>query len=169
MRLRGSCDHDDVWVPRSDLSACLYAFLQEPKSQRLVLLRQPACQDAQVNPTGGTLRGGFRQLDFRICKQHRRWKFFLFLFKGGSPLPGPTLACPFFSLRVTRLLRSLASIPHVLGSNGFTSVAACYGDLVLNPEASPLYPLPSLQASHTPGRLRSQKPSLPHLALAPAQ
>jgi len=128
-----------------DLSGLLDAFLQN-QSATLVCC-DSLLADAQVNPTGGTLRGGFAS-SIRICKQHRRMGKFFFLSQGRSPLSGPTLL-PSLSRFGTRLLRSPPRFHSGSLKNGspvWPPVTAIWS---LIPEALTLYRCHPLQASHT--------------------
>jgi len=155
-------DHDDVWVPRR-LECLLDAFLQN-QSATLVCC-DSLLADAQVNPTGGTLRGGFAS-SIRICKQHRRMGSFSSYLKGGLPCLAHTLAFP-FSLR-DAIVAKPASIPQWFFEEWLTSVAACYGDLVLIPEALTLYRCHPLQPSHTSRQAAKSEPSFANLLSPPA-
>ena len=126
-------DHDDAWLPHR-LQTLLDAFQQNPGAT--LVCCDSLLADDQLNPTGGTVRGGLARSE-RMCRQHRRMGSFSSFLKGGLPCLAHTLAFP-FSLRPV-LARKPSTIPNWYFEEWLTSVAACYGDLVLIPEALTLY------------------------------
>jgi len=151
-----------------DLSACLMRFLQNPKCHAW-LLRQPACKNAQVNPTGGPLRGGSRSLDSDPASNIRRMGSFSSYLKGGLPV-WPNSCLSLSSASGSELLRSPPRSTVGSLKKWLTMWPPGYGDLVLIPEALTLYRCPS-----PPGRqyfqagLRSQNHPLPTCISPPGQ
>ncbi|MEO1002596.1 MAG: glycosyltransferase [Cyanobacteria bacterium J06638_7] len=135
-------DHDDVWLPHR-LECLLDAFMRNPGVA--LVCCDSLLADNQLNLTGGSVRGGFAK-STRICQHHRRLGSFSSYLKGGLPCLAHTLAFS-FSLREA-ILAKPSTIPEWFFEEWLTSVAACYGDLVLIPEALTLYRRHPQQASH---------------------
>jgi glycosyltransferase involved in cell wall biosynthesis len=136
-------DHDDAWLPRR-LQVLQDAFRQNPGAT--LVCCDSLIADAELSPTGETVRGGLAKSK-QLCRQHLRRGSFSSFLKGGLPCLAHTLA---FSFEIrSALLKKPSTIPDWYFEEWLTSIAACFGDLVLIPDALTLYRQHPQQATHS--------------------
>lgn len=126
-------DHDDVWLP-DRLETIASAFQKSPHATLV------SCDSLVVNeqlvPTTRTIRGGYMK-SMEICKRHHRMGSFPSFLKGRLPCLAHTTA--FRAEIIPELLDKPVEIQPWFFEEWLVSVAACYGEVILIPNALTLY------------------------------
>jgi glycosyltransferase involved in cell wall biosynthesis len=157
-------DHDDVWLP--ERLQVIYEAFQANKSISLVCC-DSFYVDSNLAFLGGTVRGGWKKSN-EICLSHQKIGSFASFLKGKLPCLAHTLVFSYALKHV--LLSKPASVSEWYFEEWVTSMAACYGDLLLLPMALTAYRRHSQQVTSglMEQELNFSKSSIHNSSVSPA-